>query len=187
VLVLFVVFVAMAVPESAYRGVVPAEGLEPGSLPRSTSRALVRLAEWTYLFMTCGLAGALFLGGWRVPAVAFMAQESSRRLEILGAVLFFLKFAALVGVILGVRRVFARLFLEDVFGVFSRWATGGAVLGACLAIGWAAGFEARSQVPAEMLGYGVSALGALLLIVAGVVFFGKEPARPSVSTVNPWL
>lgn len=187
-LVLLLVFLAMAVPESAYRGVVPAEGLDPGSLPRSTSRALVRLAEWTYLFMTCGLAGALFLGGWRVPTVAFMAQESSRRLELLGAFVFFIKFAALVGLVLVVRRVYARLFLEDVFGVFSRWATAGALLGSCMAIGWAAGFDgARSQVPSEILGFTVSTLGGLFLLVTGVVFLRKEPPRPSVSTVNPWL
>jgi NADH-quinone oxidoreductase subunit H len=182
-LVLLLVFLAMAVPESAYRGVVPAEVLDPGSLPRSTSRALVRLAEWTFLFMACGLAAALFLGGWRVPTVAFMAQESSRRLEHLGAFLFFLKFAALVGTVLVVRRVFARLFLEDVSGVLARWAAGAAVVGACVAVGWAAGFDgARSQVPAEILGYAVSALGSVALVTAGTVLLRKAPPRPSAST-----
>jgi len=187
-LVLLVVFLAMTVPESAYRGVLPAEGLEPGSLPRSTSRALVRLAEWTYLFLTCGLACALFLGGWRVPTVAYMAQESSRRLEILGAVLFFAKFGTLVELVLVVRRVFSRVFLEDVSGVFARWAASAAVVGSCLAVGWAAGFEgSRSQVPAEVLGYAATALGMTLLAVTAVVVLRKGPPRPSVSTVNPWL
>lgn len=187
-LVLLLVFLAMTVPESAYRGILPAEGLEPGSLPRSTSRALVRLAEWTYLFLTCGLACALFLGGWRVPTVAYMAQESSRRLEILGAVLFFVKFGVLVEVVLVVRRIFSRVFLEDVSGVFARWAAGAAVVGSCLAVGWAAGFEgSRSQVPAEVLGYAATAFGITVLALAAVVVSRKSPPRPSVSTVNPWL
>ena len=187
-LILLVVFLVMAVPESAYRGVLPAEGLEPGSLPRSTSRALVRLAEWTYLFLACGLACALFLGGWRVPTVAFMAQESSRRLEVLGAVLFFAKFAALVGGTLVVRRVFSRVFLEDVSGVLARWAVGAAVVGSCLAVGWAAGFDgSRTQVPAEVFGYAVTALGATFLALTAVVFTRKDAPRAPVSTVNPWL
>jgi NADH:ubiquinone oxidoreductase subunit H len=187
-MVLLVVFLAMTVPESAYRGVLPAEGLEPSSLPRSTSRALVRLAEWTHLFLTCGLACALFLGGWRVPTVAYMAQESSRRLEILGAVLFFAKFATLVGFVLVVRQVFSRVFLEDVSGVFGRWAAVASVVGSCLAVGWAAGFEgSRSQVPAEALGYAVTALGATFLALTALVLIRKASPRPSVSTVNPWL
>jgi hypothetical protein len=187
-LVLLVVFLAMTVPESAYRGVVPAEGLEPASLPRSTSRALVRIAEWTHLFMACGVACALFLGGWRVPTVTFMAQESSRRLEILGAVIFITKFAATVGVVLVIRRVFSRVFLEDVSGVFARWAAGAGIAGACLAVGWAAGFEgSESQIPAEILGYAVSALGLLVLSLSAAVLLRKERPHPSLSTVNPWL
>ena len=187
-LILLVVFLVVAVPESAYRGVVPAEGLEPSSLPRSTSRALVRLAEWTYLFLACGFACALFLGGWRVPTVAFMAQESSRRLEILGAVLFFTKFGVLVGVVLVVRRVFSRLFLEDISGIVTRWAAGAALVGSCVAIGWAAGFEgSRSQVPAEVLGYAVTGLVTTFLVLMALVMLRKDPPRPALSTVNPWL
>ena len=148
----------------------------------------MRLAEWTYLFVACGLACALFLGGWRVPTVAFMVQESSRRLEILGAVLYFMKFGMVVGAILVVRRVFSRLFLEDVSGVIVRWALGAAVVGSCLAVGWAAGFDgARSQVPAEILGYAVTALGTALAALTAVVLLRKDPPRPSLSTVNPWL
>jgi hypothetical protein len=117
-----------------------------------------------------------------------MAQESSRRLELLGAVLFFIKFGMLVGTILLIRRVFSHLFLEDVSGIIARWALGAAVVGACIAIGWAAGFEgSRSQVPADILGYAVTALGTALLTVTGVGFLRKDPPSPSLSTVNPWL
>jgi NADH:ubiquinone oxidoreductase subunit H len=186
--ILFLVLVASAVPESAYRGIVSIEGLEPTTLPRSSSRVALRIAEWAYLFAICGFACALFLGGWRVPTVTYMVQESSRRLQAVGALLFLAKFLVLLGAVLIARRAFARLFLEEVFGLFARWTIAASLVGACLAVGWAAGFDgAKTQVPSDLLGYSATVLVGAFALAGASIRLRAAPANASISTVNPWL
>lgn len=185
--VLFLVLYASTVPESGHRGPISAEGLEQPSPPRSAARVLVRLAESSYLFVTSGLATALFLGGWRVPGVATMVQESSRRLEALGVALFFVKFAALVGGVHWLRRAATRVFVEDVSRPLARWGFATSLPAACVAVGWAAAFDgARTQLPSDLLGYASVGLGigCAAFAVLGRV---RRSVGHSVSTVNPWI
>lgn len=187
-LLLLLVLLASAIPESGYGGVAAIEGLEPVAPPRSTSRALVRIAEWTYLFAVCGVGSALFLGGWRVPTVTFMVQESSRRLELLGAGLFLLKCALLLAAVLVTRRVFARVFVEDVWLPFARFGLASSVIGGCIAVGWAAGFDGgRTQLPADILGYAATGLGLVFGSVSLALWAGRGSPPSSISSVNPWI
>jgi NADH-quinone oxidoreductase subunit H len=146
------------------------------------------LAERAHLFVVTSTATALFLGGWRVPGVASMVQESSRRLEVLGAVLFLLKLALLLGAIFALRRTVTRLFVEDVAALYARWAVPASVAGGVLAVFWAAGFDgARSEAVADLLGLSVSGWVGALLLAVGAARFWTGPAQGSISTVNPWL
>ena len=48
-------------------------------------------AEWANVFVMCGIARALFLGGWQIPGVTAAQQEAHFGLQLVGAVLFLLK------------------------------------------------------------------------------------------------
>ncbi len=48
-------------------------------------------AEWANVFVMCGIASALFLGGWQIPGVSPAQQEASFGLQLLGVVIFLLK------------------------------------------------------------------------------------------------
>jgi NADH-quinone oxidoreductase subunit H len=188
--VLLVVLVATAVPEADDSGALPAvEGLGAGaSIRPSASRVLVRLAEWSYLWMTCGLVALLFLGGWRVPGVSSMAQEGSRWLTGLGAALLLVK---LWGTAFGVgvlRRAAGRLAVEHVALLAARWVLPVAIAAFALGAAWTALLDgARSNLAADLAGYTAIALATTLFGFLGLLAVRSRTRLTASTSVNPWL
>ncbi len=186
--VLFVVLVATTVPETEAREGLHAEGLAAPAVPRrSTTRALLRLAEWSNLWIVSGLAVALFLGGARVPGVSSMAQEASRSLPALGAALFIVKLWGLVLAVGALRFAAGRVAIEDVARLALVYALPLAVAGLVVATGWAAFLDgARSQFAADVFGRTSVALIAAFPVLLGVLSV-RARGRTNPVTVNPWL
>lgn len=186
---LFVVLVASTLPEAgAASALGPAEGLaEPPQRRASTARALLWLAEWSFLWITCGLAVALFLGGWRVPGQSSMAQEASRMWTSVGALLFLLKLWGLVLMVGSLRRATGRLAVEHVGALALRWAVPGTALSFALALGWTAALDgARSELAADLVGY--TAVALVLSVATALAFTALSRQRlASTASVNPWL
>src|SRR5262249_47921787 len=66
-------------------------------------------AEWANVFVMCGIASALFLGGWQIPGVTPAEQEASFALQCLGAVIFQLKSWLLIFVVIWIRWTLPRV------------------------------------------------------------------------------
>jgi len=74
-------------------------------------------AEWANVFVMCGIATALFLGGWQIPAVTPMEQQTSMPLQIVGALLFLLKSATLVFVVIWIRWTLPRIRIDQMMNL----------------------------------------------------------------------
>ena len=185
------VLVASAAPEAPYeRAELALESPSPSRSPlRSRApvvRSLLRLSEWAYLWVMCGLAVALFYGGYRLPFMSPWSGEHSRLWLSIGALLFVGKIVLVAAAIGAVRLLTARVFVEHVALLAFRWALPITVTALVVALGWAAALDgARSRMAAEGAGYALSAF-ALVVALHGVRVAWSRRAPP-LTAVNPWL
>jgi len=82
---------------------------------------LFYFGEWAHVFVACGIASAIFLGGWQLPGVAGAAQESAGALKLVGALVFLLKSWALVITVVWLRWSLPRLCAEERSRIALRW------------------------------------------------------------------
>jgi NADH-quinone oxidoreductase subunit H len=87
-----------------------ADGQSPGKRPYAGLRYLFFFfAEWAHVFITCGVASVVFLGGWSLPSVSPAAQSASFALQLAGALFFLAKCWLLIGTFVWVRWTVPRL------------------------------------------------------------------------------
>jgi NADH:ubiquinone oxidoreductase subunit H len=184
----FVLF-ATATLETGDRSVLSAVGL-PASDGRRTSgsRLFVRLAEWTYLWVMSSLSVALLLGGWRLPGVPSLVQETSRALSAAGAAVLVLKVGLVVLAIGAARAGLSRVLVEHAAPLWIRWALPATLLAAALAAGWATALEGvRSGGVADFCGYLATTLAALLVTYLTLATARARHSPAGAAGVNPWL
>ena len=189
--VLWGLLIASAAPDpTASSGESCIEGLEvPSARLGSTSRAISRIVEFTYLWTVCGLSVALFLGGWRVPGVASAAQEGNRALCALGTGLFLVKLWAIALGLGAIRRRTGRLAMEHLAPLMLRLALPATFFGLVLAIAWTAELDGlRSTMGADFAGYvAVMLMAALFAYIASAARRGRRRNVMQTASVNPWL
>jgi NADH-quinone oxidoreductase subunit H len=78
-------------------------------------------AEWANVFVMCGIASALFLGGWQLPGVSPTQQEAYLPLQLLGALVFLLKSWALVFVVIWIRWTLPRVRIDQMMSLCWKW------------------------------------------------------------------
>jgi NADH-quinone oxidoreductase subunit H len=78
-------------------------------------------AEWANVFVMCGIASALFLGGWQIPGVSPAQQEASFGLQILGAFLVLLKSWILIFVVIWIRWTLPRIRIDQMMNLCWKW------------------------------------------------------------------
>lgn len=78
-------------------------------------------AEWANVFVMCGIASALFLGGWQLPGVSPSDQEASLALQALGALVFLAKSWALIFVVIWVRWTLPRVRIDQMMNLCWKW------------------------------------------------------------------
>jgi len=81
--------------------------LEAETGPGSRYPAL-HFADWANIFVVCGIASALFLGGWQIPGRTY-EQEATLGWQCLGAVLFQIKSWLLVLAVIWIRSALPRV------------------------------------------------------------------------------
>ena len=69
-------------------------------------------AEWAHVFAMCGVAAALFLGGWQLPGVSPAQQESQLTLQVLGTCVYVLKAWLLIAAVVFARWALPRLAVD---------------------------------------------------------------------------
>lgn len=70
-------------------------------------------AEWGNVFVMCGLASLLFLGGWQLPGMGSLAQDSSFWLQMAGAIWLQLKMWTLVFLVVWARWMLPRVRMDQ--------------------------------------------------------------------------
>jgi NADH-quinone oxidoreductase subunit H len=78
-------------------------------------------AEWANVFVMCGIASALFLGGWQIPGVASARQEGNFILQCAGAVIFQCKSWALIFVVIWIRWTLPRVRIDQMMNLCWKW------------------------------------------------------------------
>jgi NADH-quinone oxidoreductase subunit H len=78
-------------------------------------------AEWANVFVMCGIATALFLGGWQIPGVSPAQQEASFALQLLGAFIFLLKSWILIFVVIWIRWTLPRVRIDQMMNLCWKW------------------------------------------------------------------
>jgi NADH-quinone oxidoreductase subunit H len=106
-------------------------------------------AEWANVFVFCGIATALFLGGWQIPGVAPSDQEASLGLQIFGTFLFLLKAWILIFIVVWIRWTLPRVRIDQLMNLCWKWfvpmAFGAFVLSAL----WVLGTSPTPGAPGE--------------------------------------
>ena len=93
-------------------------------------------AEWANVFVMCGIASALVLGGWQIPGVSPAQQEAHLGLQLLGVFVFLLKSWVLIFVVIWIRWTLPRVRIDQMMNLCWKWfvpASFGAFL---LTAGW---------------------------------------------------
>jgi NADH-quinone oxidoreductase subunit H len=78
-------------------------------------------AEWANVFVMCGIATALFLGGWQLPGVAPGQQEAHFGLQLLGSILFLSKAWFLIFVVIWIRWTLPRVRIDQMMNLCWKW------------------------------------------------------------------
>jgi NADH-quinone oxidoreductase subunit H len=78
-------------------------------------------AEWANVFVMCGIASALFLGGWQIPGLTPAEQEASFALQCVGAVIFQLKSWFLIFVVIWIRWTLPRVRIDQMMNLCWKW------------------------------------------------------------------
>lgn len=78
-------------------------------------------AEWANVFVMCGIASALFLGGWQLPGYTAREQEASFALQCAGAVVFQLKSWFLIFVVIWIRWTLPRVRIDQMMNLCWKW------------------------------------------------------------------
>jgi NADH-quinone oxidoreductase subunit H len=160
-------------------------------------------AEWANVFVFCGIATALFLGGWQVPGVTPADQEVSLGLQIAGVFLFLLKSWILIFIVIWIRWTLPRVRIDQLMNLCWKWfvpmSFAAFVLTALWVLGTApstrmgeAGLpeQARPLIPVTLqtgLGVAMFAAWALLLLhFARRVAYNLRASKHPIH-VNPFL
>lgn len=115
---------------------------EPAALSNLTTRArqggIARPLAWGSTFVLCGLAAALFLGGWSLPFVERSAHDRHFALQALGALLFLLKTWALALGVAVARETLPRVRVDQTGSPWAALAMPLSIATAALTAGWLA-------------------------------------------------
>ena len=119
-------------------------------------------AEWANVFVMCGIAAALFLGGWQLPGVSPGAQEANIGLELLGAALFLLKAWALIFVVIWIRWTLPRVRIDQMMNLCWKWLVPLSFVAFIASAGWV--MWGPSRTVQLVMGVSMFVLSSLLVI-----------------------
>ncbi|EYF06461.1 NADH-quinone oxidoreductase subunit H [Chondromyces apiculatus] len=100
-------------PQSPAPTPATVNALQAPQAPLGMRQTLFIFAEWANVLIMCGVASALFLGGWQIPGVAAASLEAKLGLQILGALLFLLKSWLLILGVVWLRWVLPRVRVDQ--------------------------------------------------------------------------
>ena len=117
-------------------GEAPIDRPTPASSGARGRAVLFFLAGWANVFAMCGLASAIFLGGWQLPGVATAQQQSHVALELLGSALFLIKAWTLVVAVAGLRRILPVVRAPQMTAWCWKYLVPASLVGLASSVGW---------------------------------------------------
>jgi NADH-quinone oxidoreductase subunit H len=104
---------------------------------RSGLRSLLFFfAEWANVFVMCGIASALFLGGWQLPGVSTSQEEAHVALQLLGALVFLAKSWGLIFLVVWIRWMLPRVRVDQLTSLCWKVFVPLSVVAMLLTAGW---------------------------------------------------
>jgi NADH-quinone oxidoreductase subunit H len=143
---------------------------------RAARRPVYALVEWAHLLVMCGLATALFLGGWQLPGVPPVHQETRLVLQIAGVGLFLVKSWALIAAVIWARWTLPRLRLEQLTRLCWKYFVPVAALAFGISACWVVWSPGRAV---ELVVSGAT----FAMAVLGTVYFAQR-VRTVMKTAN---
>jgi len=153
--------------------------------PVSQGSRLYALARSVSRFVMCGLAAAIFLGGWQLPGLAPEHLEAHLAWTLLGAALFVVKAWLLVAAVLVARWALPLVPTSRIASLCWRWLVPVSLLLVGVAALWttgAPGPSAQTLIGAVMVGVACAAAAHVVLAVR--YFQGEGAAKPGL---DPFL
>jgi len=142
-------------------------------------------AEWANVFVMCGIASALFLGGWQIPGISPAEQEASFVWQCAGALMFQVKSWFLIFVVIWIRWTLPRVRIDQMMNLCWKWFVP-ASFGAFLLTGVWVVWSPLPQIQA-IIGIGMFALFVIFVFYFfGRVRYNLRAARVPIH-LNPFL
>jgi NADH-quinone oxidoreductase subunit H len=152
-------------------------------------------AEWANVFVFCGIATALFLGGWQIPGVSATDQEASLPLQLLGTFLFLCKAWVLIFIVIWIRWTLPRVRIDQLMNLCWKWFVPLSFAAFMLCALWVMGTTPRAEtgralIPAWLeTGLGIAmftvALFGKIVFVKRVLYNLRQSKMPV--HLNPFL
>lgn len=141
--------------------------------------AMFFLAEFANMFLVCGVAATVFLGGWLVPLVPIPAPDSQWLLiyRLAGVAVFFVKTMALVLVMMWIRWTFPRVRPDHLMNLGWKYMLPGALVNLFLCAGVAI-VKLKYQPGPFILAFGCALAWILVLGVADQIRRPKPEVAP---------
>jgi NADH-quinone oxidoreductase subunit H len=142
-------------------------------------------AEWANVFVMCGIAAALFMGGWQVPGLSTGAQEAHFGLQMVGALVFLAKAWVLIFVVIWIRWTWPRVRVDQMMTLCWKWLVPMAFGAFALCAGWVVWSPGRTAQTA--MGVGMFAIFCVgLARFAARVRYNLRATHAEVR-LNPFL
>jgi NADH-quinone oxidoreductase subunit H len=130
-------------------------------------------AEWANVFVFCGIATALFLGGWQLPGVTPSQQEASFALQAGGVFMFLLKSWILIFIVVWIRWTLPRVRIDQLMNLCWKWFVPMSFGAFFLTALWVLGTEGAIQAGENGLpAKGAPMISTSLQTALGVAMFG---------------
>lgn len=130
-------------------------------------------AEWANVFVFCGIATALFLGGWQLPGVTPAQQEASFALQAGGVFFFLLKAWILIFIVVWIRWTLPRVRIDQLMNLCWKWFVPLSFAAFLLTALWVLGTSPSSRLGETGLPEATSPVIPMALQTAiGVAMFG---------------
>jgi NADH-quinone oxidoreductase subunit H len=144
------------------------------------ARWLFAFAEWAHLFVMCGMAAALFLGGWQLPGIAPSDAEAQPAWLALGGALFLAKSWLLAVLVASGRALLPRLPAP-------RFALTGPLPLAIIAFGATAAWSAWGPGPSAERTWAHATFAIALLALGRVVLRLRHAVLTNEPHLNPFV
>jgi len=148
-------------------------------------------AEWANVFVMCGIATALFLGGWQLPGVAPAQQEAHVGLQVLGSILFLTKAWFLIFVVIWIRWTLPRVRIDQMMNLCWKWFVPGSFAAFLLTALWVVWTGRLDPGYARQMQHVIG--GVMFLFFCGVVVHFLSRVRYNLKStqaeihLNPFL